>query len=1398
MSDKLPSGFEFDSELNIETEEENVGNNENLISEESKPNPEPETDGSFFGDSVFSQENVSKTVTEEAVRSISKIIDKVQGNEVDEDVSLVESLTGAGISAGIKIPKGIVTFGTLLYDIFQDEGIPVDETLTAKLNHAFEQTTLGKIEKASEEVAAETAAGKITEAIAQLYGAGKIAQKTAIPVVAKGSQKVRQLVNAIKTGRYAKTTNNVAAAKAVEKAFKLNQLSKTDKFVAIAVGGGIGSGFIVADIEDIGTFGDWDFLDFLPTGLDREQREKGGEDAQRQLLNRFKFGAELGFPIIPFVVGTGQVGKLLVQKGKDLAYSNSMLERWVDRFIGQPFRSRSNKSQELFDGIQKLEGKKSAVKILAKDAARDFDDSLRFISKETSGAAKAIKNPEAMSEVVSKFIFGTDDIVKGKQVQFPGFSQASKNLFEESLTKLGVPKQGVKRITENAKTFRETAVGLKNLIASSKNVTTSTEKLNKILNERIKNVLAVDYKIIDDNTGIFNGYVPTAENIKRVAEVLKRYAKNNKKTLDDDSATKLVNNITKNAFKDKTTKALVFDIGEESALANKAVQTVNIGKYITTGKFKPDAAGGLIQTKSDLQAFKDLFGEYKNAQRGIYNTMTELSEIIARDKFYTELLRDSDDIAKKLKAGTATTDEIGRPFFFPKYNEAVLNLPNQTITRQPLQLKTNLPETIYKSPLDGYFTRADFAEAIRVGDAVVGSSITRSLPYRIGMLIPKGAAQAAKTVLGFFTHARNFFSSMFTTIHRGNILIPPGKFMEFANKARKAVQPQILYRMTGNPKYRNAPEDQALYRFLLEEGVTNQNVVARDIEGIFQDIAQIRTKYGTMDRYFNKILNTGTQKFRKIYNVAQDLYTAEDDVFRVINFLAEAYKLDNAFEVAIKKGIKDATGKVVTRANKPTDLAIMKEAAQIVRETVPNYAYVSDFVKSVRRSPLGSFAAFPAEIYRTGTNTTMRALKEIKDPVRKQIGYNSLVSQAFTYAVLPPALVETFRGLYGITREQLNAIREMLPTWSEDNTILPVYENGKYKYYDFSHGFFYDTMLQPVQTTLSTVQRDLDKPVVPMLLDGMVKSMGKVLEPFIQEAIWTGAVLDIFARGGETKDGIRVYNERDTLGDKISKSFQHVAYELSPFSYAQVYRLTKAVLGETVKGTTYEIPDELLGFTGFRKVPIDLEKGLNFKIAEFKRNERDERALIYEDTRTGDPVKDRNQIIRQFIKANNQRLETFSKMRRVYDAVKVLGMREKKIAEEFSDQQSLPLYAFIENNKFKPFSVSDNVIQGFAKMADEKNIPNPLDRKVLKQLRKIEKLLMKKQKLNQPFIIDEKDFLLDPEPGTQSNVAPLPEQPMPSESVIKASVMDTGLTQMEKALLSEEEKMIKLRDRGMA
>ena len=48
-------------------------------------------------------------------------------------------------------------------------------------------------------------------------------------------------------------------------------------------------------------------------------------------------------------------------------------------------------------------------------------------------------------------------------------------------------------------------------------------------------------------------------------------------------------------------------------------------------------------------------------------------------------------------------------------------------------------------------------------------------------------------------------------------------------------------------------------------------------------------------------------------------------------------------------------------------------------------------------------------------------------------------------------------------------------------------------------------------------------------------------------------------------------------------------------------------------------------------------------------------------------------------------------------------------------------------------------------------------------------------------------------------IPPLPEQPMPNSAIVQspAPVTQTGLTMAEQALLSEEEKMIKLRDRGL-
>jgi hypothetical protein len=192
----------------------------------------------------------------------------------------------------------------------------------------------------------------------------------------------------------------------------------------------------------------------------------------------------------------------------------------------------------------------------------------------------------------------------------------------------------------------------------------------------------------------------------------------------------------------------------------------------------------------------------------------------------------------------------------------------------------------------------------------------------------------------------------------------------------------------------------------------------------------------------------------------------------------------------------------------------------------------------------------------------------------------------------------------------------------------------------------------------------------------------------------------------------------------------------------QIERLYSSITGKTIKGTQYEVSDELLGLLGLRKAPVDIPRSMEIMIGQFRKAERNERNLIYAGTLTGDPVKDDNLIIQQFIFANKQRLETFEVMRRQYDAAKLLGMKEKEIKQIFDDRNMMPLYKAIKRNKFNPFGVSDGMKDAYERLADKYNIPNPLSKRILKRINKIEKKL-KKQRLNKDFIIDEERYLFN-------------------------------------------------------
>ena len=128
-----------------------------------------------------------------------------------------------------------------------------------------------------------------------------------------------------------------------------------------------------------------------------------------------------------------------------------------------------------------------------------------------------------------------------------------------------------------------------------------------------------------------------------------------------------------------------------------------------------------------------------------------------------------------------------------------------------------------------------------------------------------------------------------------------------------------------------------------------------DYQSLLKDI-DLNPDGGWSTSVFKRML----QRLNKITEPAQALYTAEDDVYKIFNFHVEKERLGNAY---LKAGFKK------------TEQELKEEAADIVRNTVPNYAYVSDVVKGLRSTLFSNFSSFPSAIMNSAVGIGSRIMK---------------------------------------------------------------------------------------------------------------------------------------------------------------------------------------------------------------------------------------------------------------------------------------------------------------------------------------------------------------------------------------------------------------------------------------
>jgi len=578
--------------------------------------------------------------------------------------------------------------------------------------------------------------------------------------------------------------------------------------------------------------------------------------------------------------------------------------------------------------------------------------------------------------------------------------------------------------------------------------------------------------------------------------------------------------------------------------------------------------------------------------------------------------------------------------------------------------------------------------------------------YANAILYPKATSQMAKTILAPFTHMRNFLSAgAFAT---ANGIIP------FADPTavRRALQAIQL-----GPRTK---EGNAFYQELLRRGVVNSQVQLGDLKNLLKDI-EFGSYFGSI-RAFNK-LGKGLSRIKRF---SQDAYTAEDDFWKIYSYLKESDRLTAAYKTAgIAQG--DNFVNMAGRTVKFNAETIKDEAAAIVRNNIPNYAYVSDFVKGLRQYPVGNFVSFPAEIMRTGTNIVKRGLDEmfytvtlpngnVVNPLRS-IGLQRLTGMTITTAAVPYAAVAAGQALYNVSQEEIEALRRYVADWSKNSTLVPLRgEDGKLKYIDFSHMNAYDTLSRPIQTVINRVQSgEQDKDgIMDDFMMGLFESTKELALPFISESIWTEALADLYMRGGRTRDGFRVYKEQDSLGNQLYNSLAHLVKAQAPLNWKQMSRIglsmwpTDSTGRFDERGREYEFGNELAGMIGARAIEVQPEKSIAYKIADYSRGTRQSKALFTTEVLKGGPITPK-EIYDAYINANRALFNVQKTMAKDIEAAKILGMNDDQMQEEVVDRMGGTNYDALEENVFRPMKITPRTFMGMEDIATQLGIANPLD-----------------------------------------------------------------------------------------
>ena len=632
----------------------------------------------------------------------------------------------------------------------------------------------------------------------------------------------------------------------------------------------------------------------------------------------------------------------------------------------------------------------------------------------------------------------------------------------------------------------------------------------------------------------------------------------------------------------------------------------------------------MVQTGEELpKVIRELLGQEKSLRASVMTTASSLVTQTSNLRAFKEVAKHGlengylfTSRAEALAAGVTDPRQIG-------------NLPG-------LGGLQDLATVDKDGPI-GLFASNELKQTIEGTGGMLDSLLQNS--FYQSLIAYKAGVQTGKTVFSPATQTRNFGSAGFFPLNVGHI----GGNASVTD-AFKIVMDDIF----GAGRVVNETDLIKRISRKIELGVLDENIVASELSAILNDIKGGKLKaLGALSERVDS---------SKLFKTATRVYAGGDNVWKWYGHEFYMSQLKGAFKSFddVKRYMQDFHGVDISQRNifgggiKNLDEGIEEAAAYLLRETYPTYSKVPEFIKAIRKLPIGNFVSFTSEILRTSFATSAIALKHIAsdNSVLREMGYRSLAGQAITLGGVTTGVQGLAHAMTNVTPTQLAVYKEYFaPDYMKFSSLVPVtnVEDGVFEVFDISRYHPYDIVTSSARELLKVADRQFHDERIAKLTEDLktvdpgspegkrireqiknlsIKArMGQTLDPdkitinaltqYLNAVgplynavtgtffgIPIGAEAFLEASRGKTLEGSTIWNTNMPPTEIFDRAMGHFFKTIEPGLISSGRKLLYAARGDVSGvGQPLEISTEGFKLMGGSNVKVDILGSLDFKIS---------------------------------------------------------------------------------------------------------------------------------------------------------------------------------------------------------